>query len=63
MGQARGFAVTLRNAGFRGNKAMLPSKPCAGCGLAMTWRRRWKKSWAQVKYCSASCRRKKPARV
>jgi hypothetical protein len=45
-------------AGFRGNKAALPSKPCVACGLAMSWRRRWAKNWAEVKYCSDACRRK-----
>ena len=54
--------MTLRNAGFRGNKAALPSKPCAACGLAMSWRRRWAKNWAEVKYCSDACRRSKAAR-
>jgi len=57
----RGFTVTLRNASFRGNKAALPSKPCAGCGLAMSWRHRWAKNWADVKYCSNACRRNKAA--
>ena len=47
--------------GHRGNKAALPSKPCAGCGLAMSWRRRWAKNWAEVKYCSEACRRAKAA--
>ena len=51
--------MTLRSAGFRGNKAALPSKPCAGCGLAMSWRRRWAKNWADVRYCSDACRRRK----
>jgi hypothetical protein len=44
--------------GFRGNKAALPSKPCAACGLAMTWRRRWARNWAEVKYCSDACRQR-----
>ncbi|MBC7994315.1 MAG: DUF2256 domain-containing protein [Rhizobacter sp.] len=47
---------------FRGNKAVLPSKPCAACGLAMSWRRRWAKNWAEVKYCSEACRRNKATR-
>ncbi|MGI4847221.1 MAG: DUF2256 domain-containing protein [Janthinobacterium lividum] len=42
----------------RGNKAALPSKPCAGCGLPMTWRKRWARQWDEVKYCSDACRRK-----
>jgi hypothetical protein len=48
--------------GFRGNKAALPSKPCVACGLPMTWRRRWAKTWAEVKYCSDACRRRGDAR-
>lgn len=51
--------MTLRNSGFRGNKTSLPSKPCAACGLAMSWRRRWAKNWTEVKYCSDACRRRK----
>jgi hypothetical protein len=47
---------------FRGNKATLPSKPCAVCGLAMTWRKRWAKNWTDVKYCSDACRRRKASR-
>ena len=54
----RGFTVTQPAASFRGNKAALPSKPCVACGLAMSWRRRWAKNWAEVKYCSDACRRK-----
>lgn len=43
----------------RGNKAALPSKVCAACGLAMTWRRSWASNWDEVKYCSERCRRNK----
>ena len=57
----RGFTVTLRSAGFRGNKAALPSKPCMACGLVMSWRRRWAENWADVKYRSEACRRNKAA--
>ena len=46
----------------RGNKASLPSKPCAACGLPMTWRKRWAKNWDDVTYCSDACRRNKAAR-
>ena len=59
----RGSTVMQPTANFRGNKAALPSKPCAVCGLAMTWRRRWAKNWADVKYCSDACRRNKAAHV
>jgi hypothetical protein len=54
--------MTLPGASFRGNKAALPSKPCAACGLVMTWRRRWAKNWADVRYCSVACRCNKVAR-
>jgi len=54
--------MTRERSGFRGNKAALPSKPCAACGLPMTWRRRWASNWAEVKYCSEACRRKGPHR-
>ncbi|WP_048441457.1 DUF2256 domain-containing protein [Caenimonas sp. SL110] len=50
---------TNRGNQHRGNKADLPSKPCATCGLPMTWRRRWAKNWSEVKYCSEACRRGK----
>ncbi len=43
--------------GFKGNKALLDSKPCAQCGRAMTWRKRWALNWDTVKYCSDACRR------
>jgi hypothetical protein len=43
--------------GHRGNKAQLPSKPCAHCGRPMTWRKRWRATWDDVKYCSDACRK------
>lgn len=33
------------------------SKACAVCGRTMTYRRRWARAWADVKYCSDRCRR------
>lgn len=44
----------------KGNKAALPSKPCQHCGLPMSWRKRWARNWAQVRYCSERCRRAAP---
>ena len=44
---------------FKGNKAHLPSKPCAVCGRTMTWRKAWAKNWEQVRYCSDACRARK----
>ena len=45
-----------RAAGFRGNKAQLPSKPCTVCGRTMTWRKAWARNWDEVRYCSQACR-------
>lgn len=42
---------------FKGNKQALPSKPCVACGRPMSWRKRWARTWEQVKYCSEACRR------
>lgn len=50
-----------RNRDFAGNKAYLPSKPCAVCGRTMTWRKAWAKTWDEVRYCSERCRRTKGA--
>lgn len=53
--------MTSARQGFKGNKAHLPSKPCAVCGRPMTWRRAWAKNWDEVRYCSEACRRRKGA--
>ncbi|MDX2175958.1 MAG: DUF2256 domain-containing protein [Candidatus Sumerlaeia bacterium] len=37
-------------------KQDLPAKVCAVCGRPFAWRRKWKKDWNQVKYCSDRCR-------
>lgn len=47
----------MKATGFKGNKAHLPSKPCAACGRPMSWRKAWAKNWDEVKYCSDACRR------
>lgn len=47
--------------GHKGNKAALPSKPCAVCGRPMSWRKAWAKNWEQVRHCSDACRRRKGA--
>jgi hypothetical protein len=47
---------------FRGNKSALPSKPCVACGRPMSWRRRWARTWDEVKFCSDACRRAKADR-
>lgn len=53
--------ATGASASFKGNKQALPSKPCVACGLSMSWRKRWARSWDEVKYCSEACRRSKAA--
>ncbi len=38
-----------------------PAEPeerlCASCGRRITWRKKWERDWAQVRYCSTACRR------
>ena len=48
---------------FKGNKRALPSKPCAVCQRAMTWRKSWAKNWQDVKYCSEACRKLSKAKT
>lgn len=40
-------------------KSDLPTKVCATCGFPFTWRKKWEKVWAEVKYCSDRCRKAK----
>jgi hypothetical protein len=42
-------------AGMR-KKADLPTKPCASCGRPFTWRRKWQKTWDEIRFCSTACR-------
>lgn len=32
------------------------TKPCAVCGRAIEWRKKWERDWANVRYCSKACR-------
>lgn len=47
--------------GFKGNKQALPRKPCAACGRDIVWRKAWARQWADVRYCSDACRRRRHA--
>ncbi|MBK98384.1 MAG: hypothetical protein CL672_06285 [Balneola sp.] len=38
-------------------KSELPTKICPVCDRPFAWRKKWKKDWDQVKYCSDRCRR------
>ncbi len=40
-------------------KSDLPTKVCATCGRAFTWRKKWAKIWESVLYCSDACRKYK----
>ncbi len=37
-------------------KENLPTKVCATCGRPFTWRKKWERDWASVRYCSDHCR-------
>lgn len=39
-------------------KQDLPQKVCITCSRPFTWRKKWERVWAEVKYCSERCRRK-----
>lgn len=34
-------------------------KTCAVCGRRIEWRKKWERSWDDVKYCSDKCRKQK----
>ncbi|MFZ4612626.1 MAG: DUF2256 domain-containing protein [Bacteroidia bacterium] len=36
-------------------KQNLPQKNCLHCNKPFSWRKKWEKNWAEVKYCSKSC--------
>ncbi|AQQ66382.1 hypothetical protein Mag101_01005 [Microbulbifer agarilyticus] len=40
-------------------KNALPEKTCPVCGRPFTWRRKWKRCWHEVRYCSERCRRQR----
>ncbi|WP_084632426.1 DUF2256 domain-containing protein [Shewanella waksmanii] len=37
------------------NKSSLPWKLCPVCVRPFTWRKKWRKDWDEVKYCSKRC--------
>ncbi|MET0865837.1 MAG: DUF2256 and DUF3253 domain-containing protein [Nakamurella sp.] len=39
-------------------KSALPTKTCLVCGRTVTWRKKWARDWAEVKYCSDGCRKR-----
>ncbi|MDC0073373.1 DUF2256 domain-containing protein [Alphaproteobacteria bacterium] len=39
-------------------KTYLDSKICIVCKRPFKWRKKWKKNWPEVKYCSNACKKK-----
>ncbi|MEP2687684.1 DUF2256 domain-containing protein [Maribacter dokdonensis] len=40
-------------------KIHLPSKICITCKRPFSWRKKWKRDWDHVKYCSKRCKQLK----
>ncbi|MCH2249978.1 MAG: DUF2256 domain-containing protein [Cognatishimia sp.] len=40
-------------------KSELPQKTCPVCRRPFLWRKKWKKDWDNVRYCSERCRRQR----
>ncbi|MEL6613071.1 MAG: DUF2256 domain-containing protein [Bacteroidota bacterium] len=38
-------------------KPHLPTKICPVCDRPFAWRKKWKRDWERVVYCSERCRR------
>ncbi len=49
--------------GKRVAKANLPVKVCAVCQRPFVWRKKWRKVWDEVRYCSDACRRGRGAQL
>jgi hypothetical protein len=47
--------------GRRGETEWMPpaDKTCASCGRRIEWRKKWERTWDDVRYCSDACRRRK----
>ena len=43
--------------------APLPTKLCATCGRSFEWRKSWRNTWDEVRYCSKRCRGERPGRL
>ena len=46
----------MKKGGKTVRKADLPSKVCAACARPFTWRKKWERDWAEVRFCSDRCR-------
>jgi hypothetical protein len=38
------------------NKENLPQKICSNCKKPFTWRKKWERSWSEIKFCSKKCK-------
>ncbi|MCS3833407.1 hypothetical protein HNP10_002168 [Aeromonas veronii] len=43
-------------------KPHLPEKICPVCQRPFSWRRKWARSWEEVRYCSERCRHARHSR-
>ena len=53
------FAVSLTFNRLGVIKKRLQLKKCLVCNKPFNWRKKWKRDWDNVKYCSEKCRRNK----
>lgn len=53
------FAVSLTFNRLGVIKKRLQLKNCLVCNKPFNWRKKWKRDWDNVKYCSEKCRRNK----
>lgn len=44
-------------------KNQLAEKTCIICKRPFSWRKKWEKVWAEVKYCSKRCRNNKNTKI
>jgi len=52
--------VVVRDSGYDSTMSVSPpSKLCVVCGRSITWRKKWARSWDEVRYCSDACRRQR----
>jgi hypothetical protein len=42
---------------------MREAKTCVSCGRRFSWRKKWEGNWAEIRYCSAACRRRRVNRL
>jgi len=41
-------------------KGNLPTKICLTCGRPFAYRKKWRNTWDEVKYCGEKCQRNRP---